>query len=660
MERGADRCGSSSALWRCWLTAAVLLGLISASVFGSVASTKADPDAVLAVWRLLDYIAVDYRAAVQQGQVLSPEEYAEMRQFADEVQRRIEELPAHANQTALRDGARALSRAIVRKDAPDVVAGAARELAGNLLAAHPVPISPQSPPRLDEAPALYATHCASCHGVSGHGDGVAASTLQPPPVDFHDATRQAQRSVFALYGVVTHGVDGTAMAAFRQLTEQQRWALAFHVGQLIYEDSARKRGERLWRSSSTARNVIPDLAVLTKTSPAQLGALLGDADAQAVMAYLRAHPQAVLPPAHEALAQARQDVLRSAELHAAGDARAARNLALQAYLDGFEPVEPELAARNPVLMRTIEAAMLRYRAQLQSASDPDAVAAEARRVVSLLARAEDEFRTPAMSGSSFGAGFIVLFREGLEAMLVLVTIMAYLRRTGRMQAMPYVHAGWIAALLLGVLTWAVATWLIRISGAQRELTEAVTGFAAVAVLLSVGLWMHSQSLSGRWRLYIHERVQAHLGRNQLWGLSLLAFVAVYREVFETVLFYRALWGQGTTGSLLAGIAFAALALTAIGWGLFQASARLPIPQFFRASSILIAVLAVVLAGKATAALQEAGVLQVTVWPIPAVGWLGIYPTLQTLTTQFAVLVLVLGGIAFNHRSHARAAAAVKR
>src|SRR3546814_18663929 len=105
--------------------------------------------------------------------------------------------------------------------------------------------------------------------------------------------------------------------------------------------------------------------------------------------------------------------------------------------------------------------------------------------------------------------------------------------------MPYVHGGWIGALVAGGATWLAATYLIDISGASRELTEGFAALFAAAVLVSVGIWMHGKSQADAWQRYIREKLSPALSRGSMWFLFLLAFVVVYREAFETVQLGRA-------------------------------------------------------------------------------------------------------------------------
>jgi high-affinity iron transporter len=161
--------------------------------------------------------------------------------------------------------------------------------------------------------------------------------------------------------------------------------------------------------------------------------------------------------------------------------------------------------------------------------------------------------------------------------------------------------------------------------------------------------MHSQSLAGRWQAYIHAKIKAHLSKQSLWGLAALSFVAVYREIFETVLFYSAMWEQGAHHAIIAGIGVASIALFAVGYFLFSTSRRLPIREYFLYSSLFVGFIAVVIAGKAAKSLQEAGWLQVTQLPTPTFDWLGLFPTLQTLLIQVVVLAVVVIGFWFNNR-----------
>jgi high-affinity iron transporter len=198
---------------------------------------------------------------------------------------------------------------------------------------------------------------------------------------------------------------------------------------------------------------------------------------------------------------------------------------------------------------------------------------------------------------------------------------------------------------------------MRVSGASRELTEGFRLLLAAAVLQFVGIWMHGKAQAGHWQRYIREKMNRALTGRSAWFLFALAFIAVYREVFETILFYAAMAAQGQVGALVAGGLTGALLLAVIAVAMLRYSQHLPIGKFFAYSSALIAVLCVVLAGKGVAALQEAGILGIRPleW-LPRISVLGLFPTVQTVAVQIAALAILLIGFAWNRRTLAPARA----
>jgi high-affinity iron transporter len=618
-------------------------------------SVAAVSDEVRTTWRLIDYMAVDYAGAVEDGVVVSEFEYAEMQEFANTIRERIAALPAEPDSSPLLAQADALVRQVDARAPAATVRETARGLGRALLALHPVPTAPEAPPDLARGAVLYQQLCTSCHGASGQGDGPAAEGMEPAPIDFTDAERARERSVFALYQVTLQGLEGTPMIGYGHLPDSDQWALAFYVSTLAFPETAAEAGKRRWESDPELRAELPGLDALVQASPVALSEPFGADAAHDVMAYLRRNPGAVEAADAGRLDLARSQLAASTTAYRAGDRDEARRLALSAYLDGFEPLEPLLATHGDLLGR-VEGAMNAYRAAIARgapAEDLSARSADIGRLFDEVESVLDEADT-GFASALLGAAMILL-REGLEAMLLVVAMVAFLRKAGREDVMPYVHAGWVGALAAGVLTWIAATTLISIGGASRELTEGIGGVLAAVVLLTVGLWMHHKSFAGRWQQYIRDKLSKALTKRSAWALAVLTFVVVYREVFETILFYAALWGQAGGRPVLGGLLAGGALLAVIGWLLLRASRKLPIGTFFAWSSALIAVLAFVLAGKGVAGLQEAGVLSVTPIGGPRVVWLGIFPTLEGLGAQALVLVILVAGFVYNRISAAAVA-----
>ncbi|HEY9091542.1 FTR1 family protein [Parasphingorhabdus sp.] len=608
------------------------------------ASAQAKAGDVQTIWRLLDYIAVDYPGAVEDGKVISEAEYAEMIEFSESAAKRIAELPAASDRAALIAQANDMKIAIADKAPATKVAQDARLLANNLLRGYPVPLAPHNAPDLQNGARLYAQNCASCHGLSGNGQGPDAQGLDPAPIDFTDAERARQRSLFGLYQVIGQGLDGTAMQSFSDLPAQDRWDLAAYTGSFAFGDIA--RGEKLWESDASLRAQFPDLTAWSSMTPATLARKIGPDKADAVFAFLRSHPEAIAKAFGGSLDLARTKLNESLAAYRAGKKEAANDLALSAYLDGFEPFEALLGTRDADLLSSIERSM----AQLRNAIDKNRPVSDVENQIKTLkvqfTQAEAILVPDNASGvSAFVGAFTILLREGLEAILIIVAMIAFLRKAERPEVMHYVHGGWITALIAGGITWFAATYVIGISGASRELTEGFGSLFAAAILLFVGLWMHGKSRVDEWQRYIRETMNKALSRGSAWFLFGLAFLVVYREVFETILFFAALWSDDTGVPIIAGSGAAVLLLAAIAWAMLRYSRKLQIRKFFAYSSALMIVLTVVLTGKGVGALQEAGMLDVTpLKDFPRISMLGIYPALQPILAQ--VLVVAVIGLGF--------------
>jgi len=634
------------------LISVLCLILLTAAPPALAADSPADVAAAQTAWRLLDYIAVDYEGAVADGAIISDVEYAEMVEFAQQARDRIEALPAKPAQTELTAQLQQLQAAIADKRSPDDVAALAHQAAARLIEVYPVPLAPAAAPDITRGAELYRAECASCHGANGDGDGPLSEGLDPPAIAFTDRDRAWQRSVFGLAQVIDQGLDGTSMLSYSHLPAEDRWALAFHAAALAFSPAEVAAGKELWENNKELRQRI-DAEKLVMMTPAALAAEIGESRATALMAYLRSNPQAVFAERQAgALALARQRLAEALAAYSEGRHKDAGNLALSAYLDGFEPIEPVVSARDKNLMVQVETAMANLRSSIARRAPIATVQDNLAAVDTLFAEVEQALDSNDTSATaSFLGAFSILAREGLEAILIVIAMIAFLRRAERPEVLPYVHGGWVVALAAGGLTWVAATWLIEISGASRELTEGFGSLLAALVLLWVGLWMHGKSSARGWQQYIRGQMQGVLSRpSGHWLVFGLAFIVVYREVFETIIFYTALWAQGDGGAILAGALAAVVLLAVVAWAMMAYSKRLPIHEFFLYTSVLIAVLAVVLTGKGVAALQEAGYLPVTpMAALPRVELLGLYPTIEGVLAQLGMIVLIITGVLWNRR-----------
>lgn len=608
--------------------------------------------------QMLDYVGVDYPPTVQQGEVIDTFEYKEMQEFSGEILNLIISMPQNDAQAGLLIDADHIKQLIESRVPGDEVTSQTRLLKAALIDAYMISVAPLQIPSMENLQAVYDTNCTSCHGTLGYGDGPMGVGMQPEPGDFHDDVRQYNRSIYDLYNTISLGVPGTPMPSFKNLTEDQRWALAFKIGGYSSSDAQRENGKHLWQQNSLYQNRFQSLADLTGMSFATVEELAkhgGDkgSDGLDVLAYLRSQPDVLDVTDNVAIDTSIEKISLTVEYLTAGDRKAAHKMALSAYLDGFELAEASLLIVNKILKSQIEKEMILFR-QLVKTADVDEVKRQADVVIDLLVQAKNAIDESSMSpAAAFAGSFIILLREGVEAILVLAAIMAALIKTGRREATKYIHIGWLGAVMLGLLTWWLADNLITISGASREITEGVAALFAAIILIYVGFWLHNASHSKRWKQFVEHKVDNAMEGSTLWVLALVAFLAVYREMFETVLFYQAMWVQiepSAHQGFISGILAAVCLLVVLAFVIFRAGTRLPIKLFFQVNAVLLFLLAVVFSGQGIAALQEAGLIDIYTIDFPRVEFLGMYPTAQGLGLQLFVLVLGVGLLIYQKKS----------
>jgi len=595
------------------------------------------------ILHMLDYLSVDYGGSVLFGKILNEGEYKEQAEFAAQSLKLINRLPDHPLLPNMIKDAQKLANDVADKARAEEVSVEAQELRKNIIVAYNIPVSPRHVPDSKRAAVLYQQLCVRCHGADGHGNGPESEMLNPKPANFHDATRMGKRSVYGLYNTITLGVAGTAMPTFSQLSDDERWGLAFLASNFHNLPERMGLGRRLWENREF-QGAIPNLVALTTLTANEVSIDYGD-NTRAVFEYLRAEPHALVATRHATLLFATEQLDHAMASYRDGNKNDAQRFAIAAYLEGFEPMEISLVNLNAQLRLDIEHEMMAIRKQIYDGVPAEELATKIEKAKLLLGQADELLREGKLSiTGAFISSLFVLLREGLEAILVLAAVIAFVVKSGQRNALIYIHAGWGGALMLGILTWMAATWLIDISGAGREITSGVTALFASAMLIYVGFWLHDKTHARAWQKFLKDKVGAALEQKTVWALALIAFFAVYRELFETVLFYQALWTQTTLDTrpaLWGGMMTGGLTLFAVGWGFFRFGIRLPLGPFFSATSILLAIMAVIFAGQGVASLQEAGIVEISPVNFISLPMLGVLPTTETLMTQVAVIGILI-------------------
>ncbi|WP_136478678.1 FTR1 family protein [Pseudomonas sp. DG56-2] len=579
---------------------------------------------------LIGYIGADYPATVEAGKVVDDGEYREQLEFTDVLQGLISGLPARAEQRALEQGVINLRQAIVQHQEGASVAHQARQLGAQLAVAYEVSQAPLITPDASRGAPLYAQQCSVCHGDTGAGDGPAGVGLEPPPANLRSSERLSRLSLFDLFNTLGQGIEGTDMPSFAdQLDERQRWDLATYIASFT-ADPTKAKGDTTF-----------NLADLARQTPAEVDAAQGP-EAAAVFRAQRAQPPQVQRGPGQLLDYTATTLDKSLAAFEAGDHEQAYDLSVAAYLEGFELVESSLDNVDANVRKDTEKSLMAYRQALQDGLGLDQVKQRLEVAKGKLKEAADLLGGDGLSWTlSFISGLLILLREGLEAILVLAAILAFLRNTGQQSAVRSVNIGWILALLAGFGTWALAAYVIDVGGAQRELLEGCTALFASVMVLWLGVWMHDRRHAAAWQNYIKSSLLSGGGR---FGFALLAFFSVYRELFEVILFYETLWLQaGPAGhqAVLAGGATALVLLIGLAWVILRGSAKLPLSLFFSINAALLCALSVVFAGHGVKALQEAGVIGTRPVAFFDFDWLGIHADAYSLTAQAVALLAIV-------------------
>jgi len=594
---------------------------------------------------LLDYIAVDYSMAVNQGKVVNEAEYSEMQEFANTINTLGASSPA-----SVRADIKVLKELIAQKSSQEKVASVSNSIKQKIISSYSLEIAPKRWPDLDNGRQLYALNCKSCHGENGTGDGILSAGMEPSPTNFHDPDKANGLSPFQAYNTIRLGVDNTAMRAFDELSDDEVWDLAFYVLSLPHT-AANVDLE------TQAFDIQVDLEKLASRSNEELRESLQEGpNTEQLISALRLYPKEISEQNQGDYLDQAIDLLKESQIaYQKGDIAKARTLALTAYLEGIEPVEVQLRANDASFSAKLEGQLASLRSAIEGGQSQESINSEVEESIALIYQAKEKLRNKTFtSWLAFLLSSSIILREGLEAFLVVITMLSVVRAINLPKAKTYIHGGWIAAISTGILMWLAAGTLFDFSGADRELMEGLVALFAVGVLLYVGFWMHSKSEAGKWQAYIKSKIQGLAKTQNLIGLAGLSFIVVFREAFESVLFLSALSLEIGDSQQLAfggGIVFAFAMLAIISVLIMRYSKRLPISKLFRYSAMIISGLAVILTGKGLSAIQEAGYISISLTPFDLrIDALGFYPTWETFLGQMAILALVIALWMFTGKS----------
>lgn len=640
------------------ISSPLLFFIAAAALFISssqaLAASLADDDAHRLIG-LIGYVGADYAGAVEDGEIIDQFEYDEQIAFLNDAQ----ELGALAGGLAaeVKEPLDKLFRLVEEKADADLVREAAQQTNRAAIDYYQIVLAPRSAPDLARGGALFAENCASCHGDTGRADTPMADTLDPEPTDFTDPEVLEVLSPYRAHNTTTFGLSGTAMVGYPQLSDEERWDLAFYIMALGHGGPAEEARSR------TPDGFQADMITLASLSDGELLESLLNAGASAEEAAASIHALRANPPVDELPKRSSKMEVAQRHVQAAqrawenGEPTQARKELISGYLDGFEHVETRLGSIDMKLMRSVEQKFMDLRSSIQK-DQADQVAQDFQELDQLLKASAAALSTASADAWSTAlASGIIMLREGLEIILLLALLLGITRRLGLEEARKYIHLGWTLAMVAGAATWVAAQKLITISGLGRELIEGAVGILAALVLFSVSYWFMSKLHGEKWTFFIKTQLEERIKSGNLWAIAGLSFLAVYRELLEVILFFQAIILESTTGTapIISGVAVAAVLLAAVAFLILKVGARLPLKPMFAISGAMLYALAIMMMGSGLQALIEADILPLIRVPGVHLPWLGIYPQLIPLLAQ--ALMLALAGIwaasSWRARSNAR-------
>nr|WP_269669236.1 FTR1 family protein [Mammaliicoccus sciuri] len=309
--------------------------------------------------------------------------------------------------------------------------------------------------------------------------------------------------------------------------------------------------------------------------------------------------------------------------------------ALQQFIIAWPNVESEISTRNGALYTKIEQKIPQYAGQLDEDNKDD--------IGSQLETLNQEIKsTISKTSYTFWDAALILLREGVEALLIIMALLTVTRKSEQTKASKWIVAGSVIGIVLSIALAFIFKAIFENLGSTRELTEGLVGIGSVILMIIVGIWLHSKSSLDSWQNFINKNMDKAMSTGSIVTFGLVAFLSVFREGAETIIFYLGIVGKISTWSLILGIIVASVILALIAIFFNQITKWIPIHRLFFIMSLFIFILAFKILGVSIHTLQILNIVpQHTINHLPFIDLIGFYPTYETLIPQLALVILVV-------------------
>ena len=322
------------------------------------------------------------------------------------------------------------------------------------------------------------------------------------------------------------------------------------------------------------------------------------------------------------------------------------------YFDEYEEsgMENIVGAKNTQLKLDTEASFNKISALMRAGASKEQIVAAQNKLFDQLTQSL-ELTKKSSNWDLFLYAFIIILREGFEALIIVAAVIALLIKSGNSKHLNIVYSALGVAVVLSIATAYGLNYIFgsENAGQTREVIEGAVMLIAVVLLFYVGFWLLSNASSKKWSAYIQGQISSSLSSGDSKMLWWTVFLAVYREGAETVLFYLALLfdakSPAATSMVAAGFVAGLAALIIVYIVIKKFSLKIAIKPFFIATSVIIFYMSVVFVGKGVMELVEGKVFVPTVIDgLPTITWIGFYPYVQSLVPQAVMIVLLIAGI----------------
>ena len=473
--------------------------------------------------------------------------------------------------------------------------------------------TPITPVSLENGKNIFEKNCSSCHGLTGNGDGPMAKNLTPSPAKLSDPKLTGDKNTEAYdnFEVINVGIANTGMKAWAgTLSEGQIWDVTYYI-----------------RTFSNNNVRLPSVNQEVTT-------IENNSDSKNT---------------EQVVSEVRKLVLKSYDQFEKGKIENAAESAFDAYMT-YEKIESNLISQDKPLGVKLESAFSDYRGEIKRGAPLQDIKKLHNTILLDLSKAEELLKDKVGFSGLFLQSFSIIVREGFEAILIIAALIAFLRKSKNESSIKTIHIGVIVGILGSFLTAYVVHELLHLNMASQELLEGWIMLVSVVILFWVSYWLVSNIDNKKWQKYINTKMHEALSKGNTFTLSAVAFISVYREGFETVLFYKALflYAGKTTGGIVPGFVAGCIVLAGVFYLVNHLGMRIPIKWFFGFTSVLLYYMAFTFMGKGIHELQMGEQFSLTaVEFLPSISWLGMYPTWETFIGQAILFLLFIFALVYT-------------